>query len=59
MTVHARVRRFNTKDTYAEQALDNDLCWTVVARGVHPSRGFKSAHRPEPADRGRSLGLGA
>lgn len=34
MTVHTRVRPFNTKDTYPEQALDNDLCQTVVARGT-------------------------
>jgi enamine deaminase RidA (YjgF/YER057c/UK114 family) len=33
MTVHKRVRPFNTRDTYPEQALDNDLCQTVVARG--------------------------
>lgn len=34
MTVHERVRKFNTKDTYPEQKLDNDLCQTVVARGT-------------------------
>ena len=33
MTVHKRIRPFNTRDTYPEQALDNDLCQTVVARG--------------------------
>jgi enamine deaminase RidA (YjgF/YER057c/UK114 family) len=33
MTVHKRVRPFNTRDTYPEQALDNDLCQTVVAKG--------------------------
>jgi enamine deaminase RidA (YjgF/YER057c/UK114 family) len=33
MTVHKRLRRFNTKETYPEQKLDNDLCQTVVARG--------------------------
>jgi enamine deaminase RidA (YjgF/YER057c/UK114 family) len=30
---HTRLRRFNTRDTYPEQALDNDLCQTVVAAG--------------------------
>ena len=30
---HKRVRKFNTKDTYPEQKLDNDLCQAVVARG--------------------------
>lgn len=34
MVVHKRVRQFNTKDTYPEQKLDNDLCQTVVARGT-------------------------
>jgi enamine deaminase RidA (YjgF/YER057c/UK114 family) len=31
--VHTRIRPFNTRDTYPEQKLDNDLCHTVVARG--------------------------
>ncbi len=31
---HARIRKFNTKDTYPEQKLDNDLCQAVVARGT-------------------------
>ena len=30
---HKRVRKFNTKDTYPEQKLDNDLCQAMVARG--------------------------
>jgi enamine deaminase RidA (YjgF/YER057c/UK114 family) len=30
---HTRIRKFNTKDTYPEQELDNDLCQAVVARG--------------------------
>jgi enamine deaminase RidA (YjgF/YER057c/UK114 family) len=30
---HIRIRKFNTRDTYPEQNLDNDLCQTVVARG--------------------------
>jgi enamine deaminase RidA (YjgF/YER057c/UK114 family) len=28
---HRRIRPFNTKDTYPEQSLDNDLCQAVVA----------------------------
>ena len=32
--IHKRIRPFNTKDTYPEQKLDNDLCQTVVARGT-------------------------
>ncbi len=31
--MHTRIRKFNTRDTYPEQKLDNDLCQTVVARG--------------------------
>src|SRR5215204_906058 len=34
MTAHQRLRKFNTKDTYPEQKLDNDLCQTVLARGT-------------------------
>jgi enamine deaminase RidA (YjgF/YER057c/UK114 family) len=29
--IHKRIRTFNTKDTYPEQKLDNDLCQAVVA----------------------------
>ena len=31
---HTRHRKFNTKDTYPEQKLDNDLAQAVVARGT-------------------------
>ena len=31
--LHKRIRKFNTKDTYPEQKLDNDLCQAVVAKG--------------------------
>ena len=30
---HQRIRSFNTRDTYPEQSLDNDLCQAVVTRG--------------------------
>lgn len=30
---HHRIRKFNTKDTYPEQKLDNDLCQAVVTSG--------------------------
>ena len=36
---HTRLRMFNTKDTYQEQNLDNDLCQAVVAGGVVYLRG--------------------
>ena len=31
---HFRHRKFNTKETYPEQKLNNDLCQAVVARGT-------------------------
>ena len=39
MTHHTRIRPLNTKDTYPEQNLDNDLCQAVVANGVVYIRG--------------------
>lgn len=30
---HKRIRKFNTKDTYPEQKLNNDLCQAVVTEG--------------------------
>ena len=30
---HTRIRRFNTRETYPEQSLDNDLCQAVVTKG--------------------------
>lgn len=31
---HTRIRKFNTRETYPEQNLDNDLCQAVVAKGA-------------------------
>lgn len=39
MTTHVRLRMFNTKKSYPEQNLDNDLCQAVVANGVVYLRG--------------------
>ena len=39
MTTHRRIRPFNTKDTYPEQKLDNDLCQAVVAGNLVFLRG--------------------
>lgn len=36
---HVRIRKFNTKDTYPEQSLDNDLCQAVRAGNVVFLRG--------------------
>jgi len=37
--VHTRIRPFNTKETYPEQNLDNDLCQVVVANNIVFVRG--------------------
>ena len=39
MTKHIRLRKFNTKDTYPEQELDNDLCQVVKAGNLVFVRG--------------------
>jgi enamine deaminase RidA (YjgF/YER057c/UK114 family) len=39
MTTHRRIRPFNTRDTYPEQQLDNDLCQAVVAGNTVYLRG--------------------
>ena len=31
---HKRIRKFNTKETYPEQKLDNDLSQAVIAKGT-------------------------
>ncbi len=36
---HTRIRKFNTKETYPEQNLDNDLCQAVVAGNTVYLRG--------------------
>lgn len=37
--IHERIRCFNTKETYPEQNLDNDLCQAVVADNIVFLRG--------------------
>ena len=39
MTTHRRIRQFNSRETYPEQNLDNDLCQAVVAGGTVYLRG--------------------
>ncbi|GAB2479742.1 RidA family protein [Promicromonospora xylanilytica] len=36
---HTRIRPFNTRETYPDQNIDNDLCQAVVANGVVYLRG--------------------
>jgi len=49
---HERLRRFNTKDTYPEQNLDNDLCQAVVARGRTV---FLRGQCPQELDGGKNI----
>ena len=51
---HVRVRPFNTKDTYPEQDLDNDLCQAVVANGTVYLRGQIGQN----LDTSESVGIG-
>ncbi|MGQ4273922.1 RidA family protein [Terrihabitans sp. B22-R8] len=55
MTTHTRIRPFNTKDTYPEQRLDNDLCQTVVARGTMV---FVRGQIGQDLDTGDSVAIG-
>jgi enamine deaminase RidA (YjgF/YER057c/UK114 family) len=51
---HQRLRKFNTRDTYPEQNLDNDLCQAVVAGGTVYLRGQVG----QDLDTGESVGVG-
>jgi enamine deaminase RidA (YjgF/YER057c/UK114 family) len=51
---HTRIRPFNTKDTYPEQALDNDLCQAVVAGDTIYLRGQIG----QDLDTSESVGVG-
>jgi len=53
--MHTRIRKFNTRDTYPEQKLDNDLCQTVVARG---SMVFVRGQIGQDLDSSASVGIG-
>jgi enamine deaminase RidA (YjgF/YER057c/UK114 family) len=52
---HTRIRKFNTKDTYPEQMIDNDLCQTVVARG---SMVFVRGQIGQDLDTSKSVAIG-
>jgi enamine deaminase RidA (YjgF/YER057c/UK114 family) len=51
---HRRVRPFNTRDTYPDQDLDNDLCQAVVAGGTIYLRGQIG----QDLDTSESVGVG-
>lgn len=55
MPVHTRIRPFNTKDTYPEQSLDNDLSQAVVARGTMV---FVRGQIGQNLDTSESVGIG-
>lgn len=50
---HTRIRKFNTRDTYPEQKLDNDLCQAVVARGTTI---FLRGQCPQDLDTAKDIG---
>jgi enamine deaminase RidA (YjgF/YER057c/UK114 family) len=51
---HRRIRPFNTRDTYPEQQLDNDLCQAVVAGNTVYLRGQIGQN----LDTSESVGIG-
>ncbi|HEY3773159.1 MAG TPA: RidA family protein [Solirubrobacteraceae bacterium] len=51
---HRRIRPFNTRDTYPDQELDNDLCQAVVAGDTVYLRGQIG----EDLDTNQSVGIG-
>lgn len=55
MPVHRRIRPFNTKDTYPEQSLDNDLSQAVVATGTMV---FVRGQIGQNLDTSESVGIG-
>ena len=52
---HTRIRKFNTRDSYPEQKLDNDLCQVVVARGTMV---FVRGQIGQDIDSGQSVCIG-
>ena len=52
---HHRIRPFNTRDTYPEQTLDNDLAQGVVARGRII---FLRGQCPQNLDDAMNVGVG-
>jgi enamine deaminase RidA (YjgF/YER057c/UK114 family) len=53
--MHTRIRKFNTRDTYPEQKLNNDLCQAVVASGVTV---FVRGQVGQDLDTAANVGLG-
>lgn len=55
MATHTRIRPFNTRDTYPEQKLNNDLAQAVVARGATV---FLRGQVGQNIDTAESVGIG-
>jgi enamine deaminase RidA (YjgF/YER057c/UK114 family) len=53
--IHRRIRPFNTRDTYPEQKLANDLAQAVVARGTMV---FLRGQCPQDLDTAEDVGIG-
>ncbi len=53
VTTHTRIRKFNTKVTYPEQNLDNDLCQAVVTRGGRTV--YLRGQCPQDLDTGKNI----
>ncbi|WP_174554712.1 RidA family protein [Pandoraea faecigallinarum] len=51
---HTQIRKFNTRDTYPEQKLDNDLCQAVIAGNTIYLRGQIG----QDLDTRESIGIG-
>jgi enamine deaminase RidA (YjgF/YER057c/UK114 family) len=52
---HQRFRKFNTRDTYPNQAIDNDLCQVVKAKGTLV---FVRGQVGQDLDSAESVGIG-
>jgi enamine deaminase RidA (YjgF/YER057c/UK114 family) len=52
---HERIRKFNTRDSYPGQTLDNDLCQVVKARGTIV---FVRGQVGQDLDTAESVGIG-
>lgn len=52
--VHKRIRPFNTKQTYPEQSIDNDLCQAVVS----DTRIYLRGQVPQDLDTRENVGVG-
>jgi enamine deaminase RidA (YjgF/YER057c/UK114 family) len=51
---HLRIRKFNTRDTYPEQKLDNDLAQAVVTRGGRTV--YLRGQCPQDLDTAKNIG---